>query len=65
MARPSSSDGKTKIHKAIIIGGVSSGIVLVLVIGFFLIATSHRRHGKDSSARVVPSGWHQDLGDGK
>jgi|UniRef100_A0A2N9FT85 hypothetical protein len=64
MARPSSSDGKTKIHKAIIIGGVSSGIVLVLVIGFFLIATSHRRHGKDLSARVVPSGWHQDLGRG-
>ncbi|GMY25722.1 receptor-like protein kinase FERONIA [Fagus crenata] len=63
-ARTPSSDGKTKIHKAIIIGGVSSGIVLVLVIGFFLIATSHRRHGKDLSARVVPSGWHQELGRG-
>jgi hypothetical protein len=45
-ARTSSGDGKTKNHKAIIIGGVSGGIVLVLVIGFFLIAASRRRHGK-------------------
>jgi hypothetical protein len=60
-ARPSSSDGKIKSRKAIIIGGVSCGIVFVLVIGFLLIAASHRWHGKDSSARVVSLGWHQEL----
>ena len=37
---PSSGDYKTKIHKAIIIGGVYGRIILAIVIGFFLIAAS-------------------------
>ncbi|GMY25731.1 receptor-like protein kinase FERONIA [Fagus crenata] len=56
-ARTSSGDRKTKNHKAIIIGGVSGGIFLALVIGFFLFAASRHRHGKDSSASEGPSGW--------
>lgn len=56
-ARTSSGGGKTKNHKAIIIGGVSGGIFLALVIGFFLFAASRHRHGKDSSASEGPSGW--------
>ncbi|KAF3967086.1 hypothetical protein CMV_008877 [Castanea mollissima] len=60
-ARPSSCDGKLKNQKAIIIGGVSGGIVLVVVIGYFLIVVSRHRHGKDLSARVVPSAWHPEL----
>ena len=56
-ARPSSGGGKTKNQKAIIIGSVSGGIVLALIIGFFVIAASRRRHGKDSSASEGPSGW--------
>jgi len=54
-ARASSDGGKTKNQKAIIIGCVGGGIVLALILGFFLIAASRRRHGKDLSARVVPS----------
>jgi serine/threonine protein kinase len=57
-ARPSSGNGKTKNQKAIIIGGVSGGIVLAIVVGFFLVAAiRHRRHGKDSSSSEGPSGW--------
>lgn len=57
-ARQSSGNGKTKNHKAIIIGGVSGGIVLAIVVGFFLIAaTRRRRQGKDSSSSEGPSGW--------
>ena len=37
---PSSGDYKTKIHKAIIIGGVYGRIILAIVIGFFLITAS-------------------------
>ncbi|GMY25729.1 receptor-like protein kinase FERONIA [Fagus crenata] len=64
-ARTSSGDGKTKNQKAIVIGVVSGGIFFVLVIGLFLIATSCCRHGKDSSGRDVPCGWHQELGLGR
>ncbi|KAL4606502.1 hypothetical protein ACB092_09G107300 [Castanea dentata] len=60
-ARPSSCDGELNNQKAIIIGGVSGGIVLVVVIGYFLIVTSRHRHGKDLSARVVPSVWYPEL----
>lgn len=57
-ARPSSGNGKTKNQKAIIIGGISGGIVLAIVAGFFLIAAYlRRRHGKDSSSSEGPSGW--------
>lgn len=58
-ARPSSGHGKAKSdHKAIIAGGVSGGIVLALVLGFFAICVArHRRHGKDSSTSEGPSGW--------
>ncbi|KAG2691153.1 hypothetical protein I3843_09G218500 [Carya illinoinensis] len=57
-ARPSSGNGKTKNQKVIIIGVVSGGIALALVVGFFLIAASRRRrHGKESSASEGPSGW--------
>ncbi|KAG6632297.1 hypothetical protein CIPAW_13G149100 [Carya illinoinensis] len=57
-ARPSSGNGKTKNHKVIIIGVVSGGIALALVVGFFLLAASRcRRHGKESSAIEGPSGW--------
>ncbi|KAK4582155.1 hypothetical protein RGQ29_025356 [Quercus rubra] len=59
--RPSSCDGKLKNQKAIIIEGVSGGIVLVIIIGYFLIVASRHRRGKDLSARVVPSGWHPEL----
>lgn len=56
--RPSSANSKTKNQKAIIIGGVSGGIVLALVAAFFLIAfVRRRRHGKDSSTSEGPSGW--------
>nr|POF26974.1 receptor-like protein kinase feronia [Quercus suber] len=51
-ARASSDGGKTKNQKAIIIGCVGGGIVLALILGFFLIAASRRRHGKDLSARI-------------
>ncbi|XP_075637687.1 receptor-like protein kinase FERONIA [Castanea sativa] len=61
---PSSGDYKTKIRKAIIIGGVCGGIILAIVTGFFLIAASHCQHGKKSSVREVPSKCHQDLGQG-
>ncbi|KAL4606501.1 hypothetical protein ACB092_09G107200 [Castanea dentata] len=61
---PSSGDYKTKIRKAIIIGGVCGGIILAIVTGFFLIAASRHRHGKNSSVREVPSKCHQDLGRG-
>ena len=64
-ARPSSSHGKPKNQKAIIIGVVTGGIVLAFVIGFFVIASYHCQHGKDSSAREVPSRWHQEHGHGK
>ncbi|KAG6697935.1 hypothetical protein I3842_09G226200 [Carya illinoinensis] len=57
-ARPSSGNGKTKNQKVIIIGVISGGIALALVVGFFLIAASRRRrHGKESSASEGPSGW--------
>ena len=49
-ARASSDGGKTKNQKAIIIGCVGGGIVLALVLGFFLIAASGHQHGKDLSA---------------
>ncbi|KAB1224661.1 Receptor-like protein kinase FERONIA [Morella rubra] len=56
-ARPSSSNGKTKNQKAIIIGGVG-GVVLALVVGFLILAASRRRRaGKESSASEGPSGW--------
>ncbi|KAF3974402.1 hypothetical protein CMV_002279 [Castanea mollissima] len=55
--RPSPGGGKTKNQKAIIIGCVSGGIFLALVLGFFLIVASRRRHRKDSSASDGPSGW--------
>ncbi|GMY25728.1 receptor-like protein kinase FERONIA isoform X2 [Fagus crenata] len=64
-ARTSSGDGKMKNQKAIVIGGVSGGIILVLVIGLFLIVASCCRHGKDSSGRDAPCGWHQELGLGR
>ncbi|KAE8695505.1 Receptor-like protein kinase FERONIA [Hibiscus syriacus] len=45
-------------QKAIIAGGVSGGVVLVLIIGFCVAAVSHRRrHGKDHSSSDGPSGW--------
>ncbi|KAL4606504.1 hypothetical protein ACB092_09G107500 [Castanea dentata] len=56
-ARPSPGGGKTKNQKAIIIGCVSGGIFLALVLGFFLIVASRHRHRKDSSASDGPSGW--------
>ena len=59
-ARASSDGGKTKNQKAIIIRCVGVGIVLALILGFFLIAASRRQHGKDLSARVVPSRWHKE-----
>ena len=59
-ARASSDGGKTKNQKAIIIGCVGGGIVLALVLGFFLIAASRHQHGKDLSARVVSSRWHKE-----
>ncbi|KAI5326119.1 hypothetical protein L3X38_035193 [Prunus dulcis] len=57
--RSSSGHGKAKSdHKAVIAGGVSGGIVLALVLGFFAICVArHRRHGKDSSTSEGPSGW--------
>ncbi|PQQ09279.1 receptor-like protein kinase FERONIA [Prunus yedoensis var. nudiflora] len=57
--RPSSGHGKAKSdHKAIIAGGVSGGIVLALVLGFFAICVARRRRqGKDSSTSEGPSGW--------
>ena len=61
---PSSGDYKTKIRKAIVIGGICGGIILAIVIGFFLIAASHCQHGKNSSVRDVPSKCHQDLEQG-
>ena len=61
---PSSSDCKTKIRKAIIIGGVCGGIILAIVIGFFLIAARRCQHGKKSNVREVPSKCHQDLEQG-
>ncbi|XP_030924356.1 receptor-like protein kinase FERONIA [Quercus lobata] len=61
---PSSGDYKTKIRKAIIIGGVCGGIILAIVTGFFLIAASRCQHGKKSSVRKVPSKCHQHLGQG-
>ncbi|XP_023904975.1 receptor-like protein kinase FERONIA [Quercus suber] len=60
---PSSGDYKTKIQ-AIIIGGICGGIILVIVIGFFLIAASRCQHRKNSSVREVPSKCHQDLEQG-
>ncbi|KAM5560722.1 hypothetical protein ABKV19_021734 [Rosa sericea] len=59
-ARPGSGHGKSKSDnkKAIIAGGVSGGIVLALVLGFFAICVSRRRRQpKDSSASEGPSGW--------
>ncbi|PRQ42671.1 putative protein kinase RLK-Pelle-CrRLK1L-1 family [Rosa chinensis] len=59
-ARPGSGHGKSKSdnQKAIIAGGVSGGIVLALVLGFFAICVSRRRRQpKDSSASEGPSGW--------
>nr|POF26970.1 receptor-like protein kinase feronia [Quercus suber] len=64
-ARPSSGHGKTKNQKAIIIGVVTGGIVLAFVIRFFVIASYRCQHGKDLSAREVPSRWHQKHGHGK
>ena len=64
-ARPSSGHGKTKNQKAIIIGVVTGGIVLAFVIGFFVVASYRCQHGKDSSAKEVPSRWHQEHGHGK
>ncbi|XP_021832008.1 receptor-like protein kinase FERONIA [Prunus avium] len=57
--RPSSGHGKANSdHKAIIAGGVSGGIVLALVLGFFAICVARRRRqGKDSSTSEGPSGW--------
>lgn len=53
-----SGHGKSKSQKAIIAGGVSGGIVIALVLGFFTLFVSRRRkHGKDSSASEGPSGW--------
>ncbi|KAK7847315.1 receptor-like protein kinase feronia [Quercus suber] len=63
--RPSFGHRKRKNQKAIIIGVVTSGIVLAFVIGFFVVASYHCQHGKDSSAREVPSRWHQEHGHGK
>ncbi|KAF3449275.1 hypothetical protein FNV43_RR10003 [Rhamnella rubrinervis] len=55
---PSSGHGKSKSQKAVIVGGVSGGIALALVLGFFALFVSRRRkHGKDSSASEGPSGW--------
>ncbi|XP_062006120.1 receptor-like protein kinase FERONIA [Rosa rugosa] len=58
--RTGSGHGKHKSNnqKAIIAGGVSGGIVLALVLGFFAICVSRRRRQpKDSSASEGPSGW--------
>ena len=63
--RPSFGHGKRKNQKAIIIGVVTSGIVLAFVIGFFVVASYRCQHGKDLSAREVPSRWHQEHEHGK
>lgn len=58
--RVGSGHGKPKSgnKKAIIVGGVSGGIVLALVLGFFAICVSRRRRqAKESSASEGPSGW--------
>ncbi|OMP10174.1 hypothetical protein COLO4_04754 [Corchorus olitorius] len=50
--------GHSKNQKAIIAGGVCGGLVLALIIGFFVVAASRRRrHGKDTSTSDGPSGW--------
>ena len=64
-ARPSSGHGKTKNQKAIIIGVITGGIVLAFVVGYFVVAFYRCQYGKDSSAREVPSRWHQEHGHGK
>lgn len=50
--------GKSSNQKAIIAGGVSAGVVLALVLGFFAMCVSRRRRQpKDSSTSEGPSGW--------
>ncbi|KAJ4704210.1 Receptor-like protein kinase [Melia azedarach] len=57
LALPSSSTGDSK-KKAAIGGGVGGGIALALAIGLCLVvATRHRKHGKDPSSSDGPSGW--------
>ncbi|KAA3454621.1 receptor-like protein kinase FERONIA [Gossypium australe] len=57
LALPSHS-GRTKNQTAIIAGGVSGGVILLLVIGFCVVgAARSRRRGKDSSTSDGPSGW--------
>ncbi|KAG8647897.1 receptor-like protein kinase FERONIA [Manihot esculenta] len=58
LVRPKSGSGHSKNQKAIIAGGVSSGVVLAIVIGCCVIAASRRhRQRKESSASEGPSGW--------
>ncbi|XWS13036.1 hypothetical protein CRYUN_Cryun36dG0002700 [Craigia yunnanensis] len=49
--------GHSKNQKAIVAGGVSGAVVLALVIGFCVVASRRRRHGKDTSTSDGPSGW--------
>ncbi|KAK4268387.1 hypothetical protein QN277_025053 [Acacia crassicarpa] len=55
----SSSKGHSKSQKGAIAGGVSGGVVLLLVVGLIAFAASRRgRHGKkDSGTSEGPSGW--------
>ncbi|KAF3951464.1 hypothetical protein CMV_022883 [Castanea mollissima] len=65
ITRPSFGHGKRKNQKTIIIGVVTSGIVLAFVIGFFVVASYRCQHGKDLSASEVASRWHQEHVHGK
>ncbi|OWM67045.1 hypothetical protein CDL15_Pgr000497 [Punica granatum] len=56
--RPPSGHGKSKNHKAIIAGCVSAGVILALVVGFFLVSASRRHiHSKLSTSSDGHSGW--------